>query len=325
MPKRRDFIKNSGALALSSLLLQRLHAASSFFNNARLDKIGLQLFSIPKLLEKDFAGTLKMVAQIGYKEIEFYGPYPFSTAEAKESWKGLRDAVGFSGSGYFGLPVHEVKKILDDNGLSSPSMHADLSTLNNNLAEMAEAAHILGQTYVVLPSYKTEQNLDGYKRLADQFNKIGAHAHQLGLRFAFHNHGNGLKVMEGKIPLDYILEQTDPKLVFLQMDIYWTTAGGIDPIAYLDKYPGRYRLMHLKDMAKQMRFSGDGGDPKQWIELWPYMTDAGSGVLDLKSIISHGEKSGVEHFILERDIVPDPEIALVKSYKYLAGLDIDRH
>jgi hypothetical protein len=77
-------------------------------------------------------------------------------------------------------------------------------------------------------------------------------------------------------------------------------------------------------MAKQVRFSGDGGDPKQWIELFQYMTDAGSGVLDLKTIIAHGQKSGVEHFILERDIVPNPEVALVKSYQYLAGLDIDR-
>ncbi|HMH31523.1 MAG TPA: sugar phosphate isomerase/epimerase [Puia sp.] len=323
MSSRRRFLKNSGAMLITGLLLQKLRAGSSFFT-AHLDKIGLQLFSIPKLLEKDFAGTMKMVAQIGYKEIEFYGPFPFSTAEAKEHWKAIIPSVGFSGSGYFGLTAKEVKKILDDNGLSSPSMHTDLSTLNDKLGEMAEAAHLLGQTYVVLPSYKTEQNLDGYKHLADQFNKIGAHAQQLGLRFAFHNHGNGLKPLEGKIPLDLILEQTDPKTVFLQMDIYWTTAGGVDPVAYLDKYPGRYRLMHLKDMAKQVRFSGDGGDPKQWIELFPYMTDAGSGVLDLKTIIAHGQKSGVEHFILERDIVPNPEVALVKSYQYLAGLDIDR-
>jgi len=321
MSNRRDFLKGSGALALGGLFFSRAHAESAFFNNEHLSKIGLQLFSIPKLLEKDFAGTMKMVAQTGFREIEFYGPYPFSTVEAKEHWKAITPSVGFEGSGYFGLDIKDVKKILDDNGLSSPSMHTDLATLSDNLGPMAEAAHVLGQTYVVLPSYSTEKNLDGYKRLAEQFNKIGAHAKQLGIRFAFHNHGNGLKEMEGKIPLELILEQTDPASVFLQMDIYWTTAGGIDPVAYLDKYPGRYRLLHLKDMTKQMRFSGDGGDPKQWIELWPYMADAGSGVLDLKSIISHGKKSGVEHFILERDIVPDPEHALERSYKYLSGLD----
>jgi len=323
MLKRRDFLKNSGALFASSLLLKELHAQSFFKSNAHLDKIGLQLFSIPKLLEKDFAGTMTMLAQIGYKEIEFYGPYPFSTQEAKDRWNGITPSLGFSGSGYFGLKVEEVKKVLDYNGLTSSSMHTDLSTLSKGMDEMAEAAHILGQTYIILPSYETQPNLDAYKRLAEQFNQIGAHAQKLGLRFAFHNHGNGLKEMEGKIPLDLILEQTDPKLVFLQMDIYWTTAGGIDPVAYLDKYAGRYRLIHIKDMIKEVRFSGDGGDPKQWIELFPYMTDAGSGVLDLKKIISHAKKSGVEHFILERDMVPDPDVALVKSYKYLSQLDIN--
>ena len=321
MPGRRDFIKNTGALALSGLAFQNLHAGDFFSPRAHLDKIGLQLFSIPKLLEKDFAGTMKMVSQIGFKEVELFGPYPFSTDEAKERWKSIVPQVGFSGSGYFGLTVQEVKKILDDNGLTSGSMHTDLTTLNNRMEPMAEAAHILGQTYVILPSYETQSNLDGYKRLADQFNKIGESAKKSGVRFAFHNHGNGLKEMEGKIPLDLLLEQTDPELVYLQMDIYWTTAGGIDPVAYLDKYKGRYRLIHLKDMKKLTRFSGDGGDPKQWIELWPLMADAGSGVLDLKSIVSHGKKSGVEHFILKQDMVKDPDIALVKSYKYLSQLD----
>ena len=323
MTRRRDFLKRAGALTAGGLLFKNLHAKNFFSSNAHLDKIGLQLFSIPKLLEKDFAGTMKMVSQIGFKEIEFFGPYPFSTDEARDRWKSIVPSVGFSGSGYFGLSIQDVKKILDDNGLTSPSMHTDLTTLRNRMPQMAEAAHTLGQTYVVLPSYETQTSLDGYKKLADTFNEIGASAQKNGIRFAFHNHGNGLKEMQGKIPLDLLLEQTDPKTVYLQMDIYWTTAGGIDPVALLDKYPGRYRLMHLKDMKKLAHFSGDGGDPKQWIELWPLMTDAGSGVLDLKSIVSHGKKSGVEHFILERDLLPDPDIALVKSYKYLAQLDTE--
>ena len=191
------------------------------------------------------------------------------------------------------------------------------------MAEMAEAANVLGTKYVILPSAQTESNLDGYKRQADEFNEIGASAAKHGLRFAYHNHGNGLKEMEGKIPLELMIEQTDPMLVYLQMDIYWTTAGGIDPVKYLDKYPGRFKLMHLKDMIKQVRFSGDGGDPKQWIELFPYMTDAGSGVLDLKNILSHAKKSGVEHYIVERDLAPDPEVALKKAYQYLAALNLN--
>jgi sugar phosphate isomerase/epimerase len=104
------------------------------------------------------------------------------------------------------------------------------------------------------------------------------------------------------------------------MDIYWMTAGGADPVKYLEKYKDRFRLMHVKDMTKAVKFSGDGGDPSQWIELFPYITDAGSGVLDLKKIISAAIKSGTQHFFVERDLLQNPEEALPKSYKYLAGL-----
>ena len=323
MSKRRDFLKKCSALAVSSLLFQRFNAQPAFVGSEHLDRIGLQLFSIPKILEKDFAGTMKMIAQTGYKEIEFYGPYPFSAPEDKERWASVTPSLGFSGSGYFGLTVQQVKKILDDNGLASPSMHTGLGTLHNRMDEMAEAAHILGQRYVVLPSANTQPDLDGYKRLADEFNELGAQAKKRNLRFAYHNHGNGLKAIDGIIPLDLILERTDPELVYLQMDIYWTTAGGIDPVAYLDKYPGRYRLMHVKDMAKNVRFSGDGGNSEQWIELFPFLADAGSGVLDLKAILSHAKKSGVEHFIVERDLAPNPNEALEKAYKYLSQLDLN--
>jgi sugar phosphate isomerase/epimerase len=323
MSERRSFLKKCGALAAGSLLFNRFNAQSMLPINEHLDSLGVQLFSIPKILEKDFAGTMKMVAQKGYKKIEFYGPYSFSAEEDKKSWESVTPSLGFSGSGYFGHTPQEAKKILDDNGLSSPSMHTGLNTLHKKMDEMAETAHIVGHQYVILPSAATPADLDGYKRLADEFNQIGAEAKKRGLRFAYHNHGNGLKAIDGIIPLDLLLERTDPELVFMQMDIYWTTAGGIDPVAYLDKYPGRYRLMHIKDMAKKVSFSGDGGTPNQWIELFPYLADAGSGVLDLKSILSHAKKSGVEHFIVERDLAPNPDEALEKAYKYLSQLNLN--
>jgi sugar phosphate isomerase/epimerase len=96
----------------------------------------------------------------------------------------------------------------------------------------------LGAKYVVLPSAATHPNLDGYKAQADEFNSIGAEASKRGIRFAYHNHGNGLKAMEGTVPFDLIMERTDPKNVFYQMDIFWMTAGGVDVATYLDRYPG---------------------------------------------------------------------------------------
>jgi sugar phosphate isomerase/epimerase len=283
-------------------------------------KIGIQLFSIPKITEKDFAGTMKQLAMIGFKEIEFYGPYSFSAPEDQQRWDSVTPSLGFSGSGFYGLTTKQAKKILNENGLSAPSMHTGLASLKGAMDQLAEAANELGSQYVVLPSAATQPDLDGYKKQADEFNAIGSEASKRGIRFAYHNHGNGLKPIDGKIPFELLMESTDPKHVYFQMDIYWMTAGGVDVVKYLDKYKGRFRLMHVKDMSKEVRFSGDGGDSQQWIELFPYLADAGSGVMDIKSIVSHALKSGVEHFIVERDLAPNGLDDLRKSYDYLSKL-----
>ena len=319
MVARKEFLKRSATVVFGSLMANKFY--NSFFNSSGLiDRVGLQLFSIPKILVQDFKGTMKMLAQIGFKELELFGPYPFSAETAKERWKPIGESLGIEKTGYFGLDIKDFKKILEDNGLSTPAMHIDIETLKTRLSETAEAANLLGQRYVIIPSAPTRSTLDEYKKDADEFNEIGAKADKLGLRFGYHNHGNGLKAIDGQVPFELIMERTDPKLVDFEMDIYWTTAGGIDPSAYLDKYPGRFRLMHVKDMVKDVRFSGDGGNPQQWIELFPFMTDAGSGVLDLKKILTHAKTSGVQHFFVERDLAPNPDEALKKAYQYLTTL-----
>jgi sugar phosphate isomerase/epimerase len=322
MTSRRNFLRQAAAAFAAGSITSPLLAGHYSGKGRRIRKIGVQLFSIPKLVEKDFASTMKMLAGIGYKEIEFYGPYSFSAAEDKDRWESVTPSLGFSGSGFFGLTPKQAKNILDDNGLSAPSLHTGLFSLIEAMDPLAEAAHTLGAKYVVLPSAATHPNLDGYKAQADEFNSIGAEASKRGIRFAYHNHGNGLKPLDRTVPFDLIMERTDPKNVFFQMDIFWMTAGGVDVAAYLDRYPGRFRLMHVKDMAKDVRFSGDGGDSGQWIELFPHLTNAGSGVLDLENILSHALQSGVEHFIVERDLAPDPEEDLRKSFSYLNALKL---
>ena len=318
MLNRRNFLRNTAALATSGLLLSERLFAREYF----LQPVGIQFFSLPKMLDQDFGAAVAMLAGIGYKEVELYGPYPFSTKAAQDRWNAVTPSLGFKGSGFFGHTANEVKEILSKNGMTTPSMHTDLDTLEHNMDQLAEAAHVLGATYVVLPAIPEDKRktLDDYKKMADVFNRIGAAAKKGGIRFGYHNHGYGLKEMGGKIPLNLILDNTDPSLVFLEMDLYWTTAGGADPIAYLTNYPHRYRLMHVKDMAKNVRFSGDGGDSKQWIELFPYMTTAGSGVLDLKNILTKAKASGLEHFIVEQDMVADPQVALKKSFDYISTI-----
>ena len=316
--KRRAFLENTAKASLAGMFLtNRLFNPSPLINN-----IAINLFSLPKTLEANFAGGMKMLADMGYKEIEFYGPYSFSTEKAKTYWKSLEPLVGFSGSGFFNKNIMETKAILKDNGLIAPSMHTDLDTLTNGMGPLADAANAIGAKYVVLPSIpeNLRQTLDDYKKMADHFNKIGEDANSRGIHFAYHNHGYGLSKMEGQIPLDIIFKNTDANAVFFEMDLFWTTAGGADPIQLFKTHKNRYKLMHVKDMKKKVRFSGDGGTPNQWTALWDDMTTAGDGVLDLKNILAAAKQNGVKHFVVEQDIVKSPEIALKRSHDYIASL-----
>lgn len=284
--------------------------------------IGIQLFSLPKLLEQDFPKAIQLLSQMGYQEVELFGPYSFSDPAVIAEWKALAPMLGFSGSGFFGNSLSDVSTILKNNGLTVPSVHTDLITLQNSMPAFGEMAQVLGFKYVVLPAIPEEKRktLEDYKYLADSFNQIGENAKKEGLKFAYHNHGYGLQEVEGQLPLQLLLDNTDPDLVFGELDIYWTTAGGIDPVSLLEAYPNRYHLMHLKDMKELVRFSGDGGNSMEWMQLFPYMTTAGDGVLDLPLLIQKGKELGVQHFLVEQDMVAEPAVALKHSFDYLAGI-----
>jgi len=322
MLSRREFLAAAGAAAAG--LVAARDAGAALYGADRLGPIGVQLFSLPKLLEQDFEGAVKMLADLGYKEVELFGPYPFSVPAAHARWKAVTPSLGFTGSGYFGRTAKQAREALDRHGLSSPSMHVDLDTLRERLDQVGEAAHTLGHGYAGIASIPPERRrtLDDYKRMADDFNAIGARAARIGFKILYHNHGYGLVPLGGKVPLQVILERTDPKLVAMEMDVFWTMAGGADPVEYLDAYPSHYRLMHVKDMTKQARFAGDGGDPEQWIALFPFMTTAGSGVLDLPRILSHAKRAGVQHFYVEQDLAANPAEALGTSIRYLRGLEL---
>jgi len=284
-----------------------------------MNPIGVQLFSLPFLLEKNFEQAIAMLSDMGYQEIELFGPYPYSTPPAKQGWAAVTPQLGFEGSGYFGLSDHEVAALLKAHDIRVPAIHTDLHTLETRMEEFAKAREVLGFTYVILPMIpETERtSIDAYLKMADRFNTIGAKAAQLGLKFAYHNHGYGLQEVNGVIPFQTILDQTDPELVFFELDLFWTTAGKANPVHYLEQNPDRFRLLHIKDMKTKVHFSGDGGTDTQWIELFPHMTTAGDGVLDLKKILSTAKICGTQHFIVEQDMAAAPKIALKRSIDYL--------
>ncbi len=321
---RREFIKTSAIAGSASLLPVEMLAGNLKLTKADMiiDQIGLQLFSIPFLLENDLEQTLSMLAELGYSKVELYGPYAFSADSAKEGWKSLAPQLGFSGSGFFGREAGEMAALLKSYSLSVPAIHTDLDTLENDMDSLAKVAEIIGFEYVILPALPPENrgSMEDYKNTAELFNRIGKNAVDRGIKFAYHNHGYGLVDMEGQIPLKYLIENTDPEWLFLEMDVFWTTAGRADPLEYLDKYPGRYRLMHVKDMKEKKHFSGDGGNPAQWMELFPFICSAGDGAIELDKIIPTAMESGVVHFIVEQDLVKEPEQALGRSINYLKSL-----
>lgn len=287
-----------------------------------ISRLGLQLFTVPAMLEMGLDSGLRIISDCGYKEVELFGPYPFSVPSAHERWRSVLPMLKFTQSGYFGRTAQEFRALLDLNGLTSPSIHIDVETLQQRLDQVAEAAHILGHRHVGISSLPAElrRTPDGYRKAAELFNQLGQRMARHGLKFLYHNHGYGLQPWDGRAPLKDLIENIDPELVSLELDVFWTAAGGEEPAELLDAYPGRYKLIHLKDMKQRVRFSGDGGDASQWTQLFPYITNSGQGVLDIPRIVDAARRSGVEHFIVEFDQAEDAEGTLKANQQFLSQL-----
>ena len=318
MTDRRTFLKQSAAAAAGLM-------AVNLSSCAPAERAwGIQLFSIPRMASTDLPGTLKQLAQLGYRQIEFFGPYPFSAPETIESWKGISAQMDLGPNAFYGYSVEEVRTMLGDLGLNAPSVHLDLLTLRNNLKPAMEQIAKLGSRYAVIPALMGQpiSTAADFERFAEEFNGFGTAMKEFGIKLVYHNHGYEHAVREGKAPMDILLTQTDPETVVFELDIFWMQAAGASPIDYLQKYPGRFKLMHVKDAAEAVRFSGDGSTADQWMPLFPKMADPGSGVFDIKGIITAAIESGTEHFYLERDLTPTPEQTLTSSIGYFKSLDL---
>lgn len=317
---RRSFIQKSGLAVTAGILAPHL----SFPNSPEsVQNLGLGLFTVPKSLGTDLIGTLKMISDVGYKELEFFGPYDYSVDSVKKSWEQMAGMMGLSGSGYFGKNPKELRSILDDLGLSAPSIHVDLETLQQNMGLLAEAAHIMGHKDVGIAMIPQElrPDLDGYKKVAEAFNQIGESAKSNGLSFFYHNHGYGHKELEGEIPFQLILDRTDSDLVKMEMDVFWFASAGADMISYIKNNPGRFELFHLKDMSEQKTFANGGEDMQDIMGMFPYLTDAGNGVLNLCEIVAEAQKNGGKHFFVEKDLTTTPQETLEGSFNFLTHLN----
>jgi sugar phosphate isomerase/epimerase len=189
-------------------------------------------------------------------------------------------------------------------------------------AEQIEVSHSIGHKFIVCPWIEEKQRVepDGYKRAAELFQKAGEQSHQAGIQFAYHNHTfefQPSQALGGKLPYDVLLA-TDPKYVKMELDLCWISVAGKDPVEYFNKYPGRFPLVHVKDM-KQLPEGAEGPTSNPDKEM-PNMTEVGGGIIDWKRIFSHSEKAGIQHYFVEHDYPADAFASITKSYAYLSTL-----
>jgi sugar phosphate isomerase/epimerase len=257
MKARRKFLKQCG-LATTGLVI----LPSCAFAKEQARKFGVQLYSFRDAMAKDAMGTLKQIASLGFAEIE--------SARSKKGH-------------YYGLSPQNMKKACEDLGMSLKSGHV---ALDDNFQKTMEEAVASGQPYLICSSMPTRgQTVDNYKKVAEVFNKAGEDCKKLGLKFGYHNHEYEFESDNGEVLYDVLMDNTDPDLVHMELDLGWVIAGGKDPLDYFKKYPGRFPLWHLKDMNMTKKES----------------TEFGKGGLDIKTVMQNQKLSGVKHIFIEQE------------------------
>ncbi|MCL4401550.1 MAG: sugar phosphate isomerase/epimerase [Acidobacteria bacterium] len=274
---RRLFLGAAAALSLSAKSLKT---------------IGVQLYTVRRILPEKPAETLDALEQVGFREAEA------SQADIDRIWP-----------------------FLQKTSLKPVSMHADsalfLPGREAQLEESIAGARGRGFAYLVYPYLPPEQRggLDAMRRLAERLNLAGEKCRKAGLELCYHNHAFEFDPNQKRVPIDVLMENTEPKLVSLELDIFWVSVAGHDPINMVKRYDGRIPLLHLKDKAE--------GFPVHYSENVPrgVFKEVGAGVLDIPGVLKAASKAGVKHYFVEQDETSgDPLKSLARSYDYLKRL-----
>ncbi len=283
MKKRFSFQMLVSACIFSSALL------FTACNAAPKKDVGLQLYSLRDLINKDVPGILDSVGKVGYTFVE---------------------AASYGDGKFYGMDPVAFKELCEKNGLKFLSSHTS-HDCPDDLSDAAtwewwtqciDAHAAAGVKYIVQPSMggKAYASLEGLKKYCEYFNKVGEMCNAKGIRFGYHNHSGEFKEMDGKKIYDIMLESTDPKNVMFEIDLYWAVEGGVNPVDYFKKYPGRFELWHVKDVKEI----------------------GASGKMDFKTIFENAKGSGMNYIIVEQEAYSMPQIQSVKaSYDYLKNAE----
>jgi len=289
MITRKQFLRNMAGLAAGSLLARDAMAFGSFFKER---PIGLQLYTLRNEMGKDPAGTLKRVAELGFREVENFG---------------------YNGK-FFGMEASAYKSMLSGLGLTAPSGHymwggamdnPPQGSIRKGWDKAVEDAATLGQKYMVLAFLfpNERKTLDQYKQVAEDLGKAGETCQKAGIQLCYHNHDFEFQAIEGQLPFDYLMKQTDPKLLKVELDLYWAVKANQMPLDLFKQHSGRIALWHVKDMDKTEKKS---------------FTEVGNGVIDFKEIFKAHKQSGMKHFFVEQDQCPgSPFDSISQSIGYI--------
>jgi sugar phosphate isomerase/epimerase len=283
MSTRRVFLQQA-SLASTALFIN----PSSLFEANEL--IGIQLYTLRDEAKKDIRATIGKIAGVGYNSVEVFN---------------------YKDGKFFGLSPEDFKAIFTQYNLKTPSGHysmpnflikGDEDELKRTVADAAKMSHDFFTIPYLTPEMRT--SLDDYHKLAEKINKAAEVAKSAGMRLAYHNHDFEFRDWgDGKRGFDIFLKETDPSLVNFEMDIYWITKAGVDPITMIKTIPGRIKMWHVKDM--------DNTPEKSF-------TEVGSGVINYKEIFKYKKQSGMEYFFVEQDQVRIPVYeSISKSYQYI--------
>ncbi|MCX8019182.1 MAG: sugar phosphate isomerase/epimerase [Chitinophagaceae bacterium] len=288
---RKEFLINS-SLYLTGI---KLTGEPFFFSKTeteielagKINLFGLQLYTLREDFPKDPKGVLAQVASYGYRQIEsFEGP------------NGM----------FWGMRPKEFKNYINDLGMELIASHCNVfQDMEKKAAEAAEA----GMKYLICPWIGPQKTMDDYKKMANRFNELGEICRKNGLRFAYHNHDYSFKPLEGRIPQEILMQETEASLVDFEMDIYWVVTAGADPAEWLKKNKNRFRLSHVKDRSK----NPVADNSKNSVDL-------GTGSIPFRKLLRTALRCGMEYFIVEQEAYPNgsPLEAVRKNAEYMKRL-----